>query len=160
MLVFLRHPETSQLVMGLDNVVGLENGSKHGETVAVVELSIVVVAVDSRHFNLLSRLCLVNEIPEKNDLSVAGQSTSGDSARRLLESEFLVVSVDRLLRVEGEGTTRLAALAVADLDLDIGLLLEGSQGLATLGAVKLDILELGENAGSSSNDTTDSYQAV
>ncbi len=48
-----------------------------------------------------------------------GKTTSGDGARGLLKGEFLVVSVDRLFRVEREGATRLAALAVGNLDLDI-----------------------------------------
>ena len=63
LLILFCHSESSQLVVRLDHIVGFENCSKYREAVAVIELSIVVVAVDASDFDLLTRLCPVNKIP-------------------------------------------------------------------------------------------------
>ncbi|KAJ6443533.1 hypothetical protein O9K51_04712 [Purpureocillium lavendulum] len=159
-LVLLGHAEAGELVVGLDDVVGLEDGGEDGEAVAVVELRVVVVAVDARHLDLLAGLGAVDEVPQEDDLALPGQAAGGDGAGRLLQGELLVVAVDRLLRVEGEGAARLAALAKGDFDLDVGLLLEGAERDAALGAVELDVLELREDAGAAGDDAADAYEAV
>jgi len=46
--------------------------------------------------NLLSGLGKVDQVPEKDDLAVAGQATGRDGAGRLLQRHLLVVAVDRL----------------------------------------------------------------
>lgn len=102
--------------------------------------------------NLLSRLGCIDEIPKQDDFSVAREATSGNSSRRLLQGHFLVVAVHGLLRVDMEGTFAVAGGAEVDLDFGIGILEVRTEHLAALDAVKLDILELGEDAGASGDD--------
>src|SRR5690606_14678668 len=93
-------------------------------------------------------------------LAAARQAAGRYGAGGLLEGNLLVVAVHRLLRVEGEGSPGLAALAVGNLDLDVGLLLEGAERHAALGAVELDVLELGEDASAAGDDAADPDEAV
>src|SRR6187402_1473525 len=138
--------------MGLDNIIGLENGSKNWESIFVVQLSIIVVAINSRNFNFLSRFGPVNEVPEKDNLTMTRKTACRNGSRRFLKSEFLVIAVHGLLRVEIERSTRLAVLAVGDLDFHVRLLLERSESSPALVAVEHNIFQLWENPASSSDD--------
>jgi hypothetical protein len=91
---------------------------------------------------------------------VTGKSACWNSAWRLLESELLVVAVNRLLRVEVEWPTRLTVLAIRDLDFHVGFLLERSKSSPALVAIEHDILQLRENTTSSGNNTTNTHQAI
>ncbi len=95
-LVFVGQTETGHLVMCLDYVVCFEDGGEDGETVAIVELSVVVVAVNASDFDLFSRLGRIDQIPEEDDFSMTRQTAGGYRSWRLLESEFLIVAVDGL----------------------------------------------------------------
>ncbi len=63
LLVLVCQAEAGELVVGLDHVVGLENGGEDGEAVPVVQLGIVVVAVDAGDLDFLAGLGLVDEDP-------------------------------------------------------------------------------------------------
>jgi hypothetical protein len=54
--------------------------------------------------NLLSGLGKVDQVPEKDDLAVAGQATGRDGAGRLLQRHLLVVAVDRLRGTKAGGS--------------------------------------------------------
>lgn len=107
------------------------------------------------------------------------QSTRGNGARRFLESHFLIVPIhglaankcqrrgpcqgwrcSNLRRVDRERTLALAISTVADLDLFRSVLVEGPENGTAFDAVKLDILELGENAGSPGDNARDSNELV
>ena len=62
-LVFLSETEASELVVGFDDVVGLKNGGKDRESIAVVELGVVIVAVDTGDFNFFAWFGAVDKIP-------------------------------------------------------------------------------------------------
>jgi hypothetical protein len=116
-LVLLSQPETSQLVVALDNMVCLDDSGEDGEAILVVQLCIVAVAINTSNLDFLTRLGRVNQVPEQDDLTMSGQTTGRNRTWRFLERKFLVVSVDRLLAVNSERTARLAVLTEAQLDL-------------------------------------------
>jgi hypothetical protein len=58
--ILFGQPETSQLVMALDDVVRLNDSGEDREAVLVVQLCIVAVAVDAGNLNFLARLGRVN----------------------------------------------------------------------------------------------------
>ena len=61
-LVFFRQVETSQLIVGLDDMVGFENSGKHREPVLVVELRVVAITVNACDFDLVTRFGGINQI--------------------------------------------------------------------------------------------------
>lgn len=91
---------------------------------------------------------------------MSGKSTGGHRPRRLLQGHLLVVSVDRLLRVDSERSTSLAVRTEADLELLCCVLEEWSKCRSTFAAVKLDIFELRENARSARDNPGHLDQAV
>lgn len=91
---------------------------------------------------------------------MSGKSTSGHRPRRLLQGHLLVVSVHRLLRVDGERSAALAIRAKADLELLGRVLEEWSKCRSTFSAVKLDVFELREDARSARDNSGHLDQAV
>ena len=133
-------------------MVRLDNSGENGESVLVVELCIVAVAINTGDLDLLAGLCGVDQVPQKDDFAVSWETSSRDCTRRLLQSKLLVVSVNRLLAVDRERSTRLAILTEAEFDLRMTVLVERSESDATLGAVKLDVLELREDTSPASDN--------
>ena len=91
---------------------------------------------------------------------MSGQTTGRNGPRRLLQGHFLVVSVDRLLRVDSERSTSLAVRTEADLEFLGRVLEEWSKRRSTFSAVKLDVFELREDARSARDDAGYLDQAV
>ena len=133
-------------------MVRLDNSGENGESVLVVELCIVAVAINTGDLDLLAGLCGVDQVPQKDDFAVSWETSSRDCTRRLLQSKLLVVSVNRLFAVDGERSTRLTVLTEAEFDLRVTVLVERSESDTTLGAVKLDVLELREDTSPASDD--------
>lgn len=73
--------------------------------------------------------------------------TSRDSARTLLKSNFLIITVGCLFCIYRERALALTLCAAVHLELCGGALEEGPEYRTTLTTIVLDILELGENAG-------------
>ena len=88
------------------------------------------------------------------------QTTCWDGAGRLLQRNLLVITVDRLLRIEREWTLGLAVLAKRDLDFDVGVLRVRTESCTAFYAVEFDIFELWEHAASTGNDATNSHKAI
>jgi len=59
-----------------------------------------------------------------------------------------------------EWTLALAIRAEGDLDFCLGILIEWSQGKATLETVEFDVFELGENAATTGDDSSYTDQIV
>lgn len=78
LLVLLRKTERRKEVLLLVDVVRLEDGRKDGEAVFDIERGIEVVAVDARNLNLVAGLGRIDQVPEQNDLAVAGKTTGRD----------------------------------------------------------------------------------
>jgi hypothetical protein len=77
-----------------------------------------------------------------------------------LQRHLLVVSVNRLLRVDRERPTALAVRTVADLELFGRVLEEWSERRSTFAAVEFDVFELRENARSARDDSGHLDQAI
>ena len=76
--------EAGELVVGLDDVVGFEDGGEDGEAVLVVQGRGVGVAVDAGDFDLFAWFGAVDEVPEEDDFAVAGESAGGGRCRGIL----------------------------------------------------------------------------
>src|SRR5882762_11246730 len=108
--------ETGHLVVGFHDIVSLQNGCKHGETIFVIELSIITVSIDACYFYLITRLGTINEIGEKNNLSLAWKTTCRNRTRGFLQRQFLIIPVDCLLGTQRKWSSRLTVLAAGYLD--------------------------------------------
>ena len=77
-----------------------------------------------------------------------------------LQESHGTVPAGRLLRVDGEGPTRLAHLTEVEADLGICFLLEWSKSVVAFAALEHDVLQLWEDAGATSDDTRNADEAV
>lgn len=159
-LVVLGQVEAGEGVVGFDDVVCFEDGAEDREAVAGVELGGVGVAVDGCDGDFFAGLGAVDEVPEEDDFAVAGEAAGGDGAGGFLERELLVVAVDGLFGVEGEGPAGLAVLAVGDAHFGVGFLRERAQRDVAFFAVEANVFELGEDAGAAGDDAADADEAV
>ena len=112
------------------------------------------------HFNLLPRPDFIDEVAQQRHVLVARQTTCGDRARRLLQRDLLVVSVDGALGVDLETPFALALRAAVGSELALLVLNERAKGRHTGHAVKMGDLELGKHAAATRDYSADVDELV
>lgn len=68
-------------------------------------------------YDFLAGLGAIDKIPEQDDFTMAGKTTSWDGSGGLLQGHLLVVAVDGLFRVDVEGSFGGARGTASDRDL-------------------------------------------
>jgi len=129
--------------------------------VARVERDVVGVRVDARHVDELARLGRVDQVVAQDHILLAREAAGRDGPGGLLHGDLLVVLVERLGRVDGEGALGLALRARAQLDRGavVGLR-ERPQQVPALDAVVLDQLQHREHARAARGHTAHAHQLV
>ena len=141
-------------------VVGLYDGAEDWEPVLDVERVLEPVGEDSGDLDLIAWSCGIDVVAEENDVLVAGDSSWGDSSWGFLYGDFLVVSVDGFLGVDGEWAFGLADDAVTEVDFGVVVLVDGSFFLATTIAHKPDLLKLRKHLRPPGHHPTDLNHSV
>ena len=143
------------------DVVGLEQRCEDREAVARVERDVVGVRVDARHVDELARLGRVDQVVAQDHILLAREAAGRDGPGGLLHGDLLVVLVERLGRVDGEGALGLALRARAQLDRGavVGLR-KRPQQVPALDAVVLDQLQHREHARAARGHTAHAHQLV
>lgn len=114
--------------------VGLDKSLEEGEALPDIEIAFISVHVNASDFDVVARPRHIDIVSKKHHLFTPGNTTRQNLRGRLLNSNFLIVSIDGPLFVDGEGTSGLARGAAAQSDVVDVVDVEGSFGEATFDA--------------------------
>jgi hypothetical protein len=112
------------------------------------------------HFNLLSGSDFVNQIAEQRYVLVARKPTGWYSTRRLLQSDLLVVSVNRAFSIHLKPSFALALRATIRSELSFLVLSEWAKCRTARHAIKPTDFELRKHAAAARDDATDVDELV
>mmetsp|Transcript_25307 Transcript_25307/g.42405 ORF Transcript_25307/g.42405 Transcript_25307/m.42405 type:complete len:327 (+) Transcript_25307:1665-2645(+) len=139
----------------LRDIVCLHHCGEHRKPVLDVEGGVEVVGEDAGDVDLLPRARDVDEVVRHHHLFVPRQPPRGHRAGALLQGDFLIVPIDGLLHVDGEGPLGLAVGARRHFDLRLRGLSVRAQDVVARLAVVLHLLQLREDARAAGDDAGD-----
>ena len=105
-----------QLVNRL-HVIGFDGRWKYRKAILDVQEIIILVGVDARHCDFIPRTGHVDVIPLEDHFLVSGYSARGNCPRSLLDSQFLVIAINRVLVVDFKRAGGLADSACSQFHL-------------------------------------------
>jgi hypothetical protein len=121
-----------------------------------IEVAFVPVHVDASHFYVITWSSHVDVVSKEHDLLAAGDTTRQHFGWRLLNGDFLVIAIDGLLFVDGEGPIRLAGSTVPKSDIVDTVDVEGSFQESALHALVYYLFELREDLTADGHNSLDS----
>ena len=128
------------------DVVALDYGIEHWETMFDIQGILESVGEDTSDLNLISRSGLINIITKKNHILMSWDSARWNCTRCLLYSQLLIVPVDCLGLIDLERSFGLTKHTVTKEDLIVVVLIDWTLILTTSLANEPDLLQLREDS--------------
>lgn len=160
LFVLLAESAGAHEVLLLQDVVCDYVRGEDGEASLLAHAKVVAVRKYTSNLYAFSRPGLVNKVVKKDDVLAPRDPTGRNLARHFLESDPLVVLVDRLGAVELEGSVGMAVCTSGGLEVAIVVHAERAQNVPAPYAVVLGELQLRLDASSAGYDTADLDEGV
>lgn len=142
-------------VQHLGDRIGLNERDEEGKALPDVQVALVSVHVDAGHFDVVARTGYVYVVSEKHYFLATGDSSGQYFRGGLLQRDFLIIAIDGLLLVDGEGTVGLARSAASQSNVVNAVDVEWSLQETALNALVYNLLQLTENLTSNGHNSLD-----